>query len=209
MTATVVQALPEATRERVLRLADVLFAEHGYAAVSMREVALAAGVTKPALYYHFRDKEALYEECVLATQQRLGALLRVAAQQEGTLADRLAAVVVALLTGSSHHPVRTQADITEHLPLEARVRVSRSWTELVMGPVVALFETDKDGMREGVTAEQASSALFGAAYGAALVYLPFIEAARGPADGAEDGVPAPPGETAILIADLVLRGVGR
>lgn len=39
-----------------------MFAERGFHATSMNEVALRAGVTKPVLYQHFGSKRALYLE---------------------------------------------------------------------------------------------------------------------------------------------------
>jgi len=45
------------TRSRVQKVALELFAEHGYEKTSLREIAERLGVTKAALYYHFRSKE--------------------------------------------------------------------------------------------------------------------------------------------------------
>ena len=45
------------TRARILDIALELFAEHGYEKTSLREIADRLGVTKAALYYHFRTKE--------------------------------------------------------------------------------------------------------------------------------------------------------
>lgn len=54
------------TRERIVDAALRLFSERGTTAVSMRELADAAGVTVPGLYYHFASKadliRALYEQ---------------------------------------------------------------------------------------------------------------------------------------------------
>ena len=56
------------TRNRVLECALSLFSERGTTAVSMRELADAAGITVPGLYYHFASKadliRALYRERV-------------------------------------------------------------------------------------------------------------------------------------------------
>jgi AcrR family transcriptional regulator len=46
-------------RERILDVARDLFLAKGFAATSMQEIADAVGMTKPALYYHFRDKQDL------------------------------------------------------------------------------------------------------------------------------------------------------
>lgn len=45
------------TRERIQQTAIALFSENGYEHTSLREIAEHLGVTKAALYYHFKTKE--------------------------------------------------------------------------------------------------------------------------------------------------------
>jgi AcrR family transcriptional regulator len=47
-------------RGQILSTAKNLFIQHGYHGLSMREIAESIGVTKAALYYHFKDKEELF-----------------------------------------------------------------------------------------------------------------------------------------------------
>jgi AcrR family transcriptional regulator len=49
---------------QTLVAAHELFAERGYAAVKMDEIAAAVGVTKPLLYNYFGNKERLYISCM-------------------------------------------------------------------------------------------------------------------------------------------------
>lgn len=49
-------------REVLLEAALDLFTTKGYAAATVREIVQEAGVTKPALYYYFRNKERVYLE---------------------------------------------------------------------------------------------------------------------------------------------------
>jgi len=57
--------LPRAEREQqMLAAARGLFAERGYAAVTMDDVATAVGVTKPLLYTYFGNKERLFAACM-------------------------------------------------------------------------------------------------------------------------------------------------
>ncbi|HEX7289806.1 MAG TPA: helix-turn-helix domain-containing protein [Conexibacter sp.] len=57
--------LPRAERERlILDVAHARFAAHGFAAVTMDDVAADAGVTKPLLYAYFGNKERLYLACM-------------------------------------------------------------------------------------------------------------------------------------------------
>ena len=188
----------EATRDRVLRLADALFARRGYAAVSMRDVALASGVTKPALYYHFRDKDALFTECLLLHQMQLGERLRAALEVPGSLADRVAAAAAALIAGAAHHPARTRSDVVEHLPEAERVRIDASFDENVMAPLVRLFgeAVAEAEARAGVDPELAAVALVAVCTSG----LPG-QSTAGP--GAADATAA----LAAQVADVLLRGV--
>lgn len=53
---------PTKTKDRILHKACLLFAEHGYDAVSTRQIAKEANVRHGSLRYHFTSKEALYTE---------------------------------------------------------------------------------------------------------------------------------------------------
>ena len=50
-----------ATREALLDAAEHAFRERGVARTSLAEVAAAAGMTRGAVYWHFRDKADLFE----------------------------------------------------------------------------------------------------------------------------------------------------
>lgn len=52
------------TRRALVTAARQLFAEKGYAGTGTPEIAVAAGVTRGALYHHFADKEALFAAVV-------------------------------------------------------------------------------------------------------------------------------------------------
>lgn len=48
------------TRNAILTTATKLFLEHGFGGTSTRDIAKQIGITQPALYHHFSDKEELY-----------------------------------------------------------------------------------------------------------------------------------------------------
>ncbi len=73
----------QARRQQLIDVALDLFAEHGYAATTMDDIAEAAGVTKPLLYQHFDSKRALYLELTERISTSLVAGLRDATQQAG------------------------------------------------------------------------------------------------------------------------------
>jgi AcrR family transcriptional regulator len=51
----------EQTRAALIAAAAEAFAEHGYTATSITQIAAAARVTKGAVYHHFSDKQSLFE----------------------------------------------------------------------------------------------------------------------------------------------------
>lgn len=50
----------ERTTARILDEAEALFAQHGFAGTSLRDIATAVGIQQPGLYRHFAGKEELY-----------------------------------------------------------------------------------------------------------------------------------------------------
>jgi AcrR family transcriptional regulator len=50
----------EATRNLLIEVAQENFTEHGYAATSIDDIIVQAGVARGALYHHFAGKEALF-----------------------------------------------------------------------------------------------------------------------------------------------------
>mgnify|MGYP001812243501 FL=1 len=55
------QTKGERTAERILDVAESLFAAQGYDGTSLRQIADGAGIKEPGLYNHFVGKQALYE----------------------------------------------------------------------------------------------------------------------------------------------------
>jgi len=60
-----------ARRDEILEVAVGLFAMHGYHGVSMDNIGVAAGVTGPALYHHFKNKEAMLVAALIQVSEGL------------------------------------------------------------------------------------------------------------------------------------------
>ena len=77
-------------REHVLRVALVTFARFGYRKTSMEDVARAADISRPGLYFLFASKQNLFRAAVVqALDEDVAAAQRTLADTERPLRDRL------------------------------------------------------------------------------------------------------------------------
>jgi AcrR family transcriptional regulator len=91
------------TVEKILTASNMLFYSQGLRAVSMDQVAAAAGLTKRTLYYHFKSKDALIESWL--TQRTEHARAETAAI-EGSAIERLRTAFARLEPQVSHPAYR-------------------------------------------------------------------------------------------------------
>ena len=112
-------------RQQLLDVARDVFAERGFHATSMDEIAEAAGVTKPVLYQHFPSKRSLYVELLTDTGDQLlaGADRRDAERRAGPRPrrERLPRV----LPLRRRQPGRLPAAVQRVDPHRSRVRAHR------------------------------------------------------------------------------------
>ena len=115
------------TRDRILSVALRLFATQGYANTSLREIADELGVTKAALYFHYKTKEDILNGILLGHLESTNALIAEAAPHIATLAGReeLLRRLAAYQAGRSLHLMRLiRENFTEigNLPFGAEIK---------------------------------------------------------------------------------------
>lgn len=59
------------TRQHILDVALRLFSQQGVSSTSLGEIAKAAGVTRGAIYWHFKDKSDLFSEIWELSESKL------------------------------------------------------------------------------------------------------------------------------------------
>jgi AcrR family transcriptional regulator len=84
------------TRRLILRAAQKRFANAGYAATSVQDIVDDAKVSKPALYYHFKDKAGLFQALVHEAHDERYRVLREAAARGGDIRTQLENLLAAL-----------------------------------------------------------------------------------------------------------------
>ncbi len=86
-----------------MALAAELFAERGYRATTVREIAEAAGVLSGSLYHHFDSKESIIDELLSSYLDELLALYRAIVSEGGTSIDVLSRLVQAAFSSFDRH----------------------------------------------------------------------------------------------------------
>lgn len=155
------------TRERLLRVAERLFATEGIDAVSMRRICAEAGQrNKTALQYHFGSKENLVEailaDRMTAINARRQAMLDeiVAEGRGGDLRGLVAAVVVPFAEQMSdasggRHYVRFVARLFSRGDAVALLGDRRPWTK-ILHDIVAMIREHLTGIPDDVVVERLS-----------------------------------------------------
>lgn len=155
----------EETRNAILRVAHHLFMTYGYRAVTTRQLAEACGLTQPALYHHFADKEALYLAVVTEELAKMKAALeRITRRPEG-VPERLKHLASFLLSRVQYDLGLMLHDVRYELSPEVRTSLGLLFHESVIAPIAALFEegihqgTLRDPEHGGITPVLAASLL--------------------------------------------------
>ncbi len=77
--ATKIEA--EETRQRILDAAEEVFHAQGVARTSLNEIAQAAGVTRGAIYWHFRNKVDLFDAMCARVRVPMAAMVQASADE--------------------------------------------------------------------------------------------------------------------------------
>jgi AcrR family transcriptional regulator len=164
----------EVKRDAVLRTAAHLFLEQGYQKTSMSALATRLNITKPSLYYYFRNKEEILVECYRAGIAQIESHLQPAVVDSGTALFRLRLFVHGYATAVlTHYFGRCVAMIDDsELSVEARRgvrdlkrRVDSSIRSLVLAGI-------QDGSIYPCNPKLASFAISGAINWAGTWYKP-------------------------------------
>lgn len=138
-------------RSQLIAAAEKMMAQHGFLAVRLEDIGAAAGVTGPAIYRHFPNKEAFLVELLVGVSARLlaGATDVVASIEEP--ADALEGLIDFHLDFAFGEPdlIRIQDRDLTHLPPPAQRQVRRAqrqyieiWVDVLRRSYAALDEAD-------------------------------------------------------------------
>lgn len=129
------------TLYRILESSTELFVQQGYRGLSMREIAESVGLSKPALYHHFKDKETLFLAVLGHHLETFGQLVLTAQKQQGAYKQ-----LKNFLTSFFALPVTTRRVITlssqemGHLSVENRQVFGKRYHQDFLHPLENILQ---------------------------------------------------------------------
>jgi AcrR family transcriptional regulator len=135
------------SRDRLFRAAVAEFSEQGFEGARVDRIAAAAGVNKAMLYYHFTNKQTLYQDVIRDMARAIGTRAQAIARAPGSAQARLDAWVEAVVEEAAARPwfppimLRELASGAAHLDAET--------FGLLNGVHASMREVIADGQRRG------------------------------------------------------------
>ncbi len=133
------------TKGRIERAATRKFARHGFDGASVRQIVAEASVTKPVLYYYFKDKRGLYLSLLETAVAPLCEQIEGIAAGTGAPPERIEAIVMAFLQFFRENPDQFQL---LHRAVERRERevqgIARTYFRRIFSAVSQVL---RDGVR--------------------------------------------------------------
>jgi len=126
------QKKPSKTAQLIQDSATKLFfAEKGYDGTIMDELASITGANKASIYYHFKNKQGLYEKCMTDLFSKVADQVEQAVNQKTNPTEQLANFITAFSVAAYANPqipsalMREMATGGENMPVSARQQMQR------------------------------------------------------------------------------------
>jgi AcrR family transcriptional regulator len=136
-----------ANMENILDISWKLFQLKGFRGISMDEICLQCEITKPTLYYYFKDKEDLFARVLVHKLEELG----LAAESSGSLEDRLSRIAAIFLENFQSEYTSLVHDREHILQPENQELIRSAFRREMYDPIA---EVMKQGVTEGRLIEE-------------------------------------------------------
>lgn len=192
------EAAPEVqtVRERILSQSTRMFAERGFAEVTIREIAAAAGVEAPTIYHYFGDKRSLYRTACVTCFVAAARPFYDAWTSTAPAADRIRQFTTSLCHSLSSDEVfcrLLQRELIDHDP-ESMAELNQASFQIHFNELLALVKA----VPHGGDPVKLTFSIFALAFG--YTQLRPVETAAAPPIVLSES----PGEMAGLILGIVL-----
>lgn len=136
-------------RDRILRAAEALFAERGFDATSIGEIALRAHVNRALLYYYFEHKEDLYHALLREGVEKLHAAVSRAVSVTTSVREALRGFLQEYLHIAQTHPGLVRIVYREIVGARREDEQSQNLVRQFMQTILLLEQVLRRGVQSG------------------------------------------------------------
>ena len=134
------------TYQLIIHTARRLFMELGYRAVSTRQIAQICGVTQPAIYHHFKNKQTLYIEVMKQALHQTELDLNAFLSEFTTFQERLTQIALYMTEHFEMDLAQMFHDISHELHPTEQQHLYQSWSNSFLTPFEKMIN---DGVSTG------------------------------------------------------------
>lgn len=131
-------------RERILEVAEEIFAEKGYRSTTLNEIADRVNIKTPGLYYYFKSKSDIYNSLLMEVYFHLAEKVLEPVKNASDLREKIRLLVVLLVDFWSEHP-----GFPRIIAREALTRSRFIDEEFIPNFLVPMFEELVNALGEG------------------------------------------------------------
>jgi AcrR family transcriptional regulator len=154
-------------RETILTTAKSLFIQHGYRGLAMRQISDALGVSKAALYYHFKDKEELFIAILSANLNEIENAINDIQAKKISCSEQIALFIEYVLNQPAEQRaiIRLGSQEMAHVSDAARQKFGKTYHDQFIGKLQNIFQTGvENGEFRPIDSSIATWALLGMMY---------------------------------------------
>lgn len=152
----------ERTRQAILETATRLFMQKGFGQTSTRDIAKEIGITQPALYHHFSDKEVLFLSVMTEFSRKVHQdINKVLRKHQLDPEEQLFEIVKVL---KKHHTISIYEQYNQAIQLLSKSSQRKFNMIFVMdylGPIGEYFKQPEVGLRADLLPREAAELFLG------------------------------------------------
>lgn len=129
-------------RDQIIETAKELFMKQGYVATSTRQIATILNITQPAIYHHFKNKEAIFIIVISEFALEIGTHLQ--SIEENNKRDHLVAMALYLRDSHDMNFSLMMSDLQNAISDETNQNIFGIWFNNYFKPFIDYFESIKE-----------------------------------------------------------------
>jgi AcrR family transcriptional regulator len=129
-------------RKQILETSKSLFIQQGYHGLAMRQISEALGVSKAALYYHFKDKEELFLAIISSNLDEIESAIDLIQSKQVSCTEQIVLFVEYVLKQPAEQRAMIRLASQEMSQLSAAIRkkFDKTYHDQFIGKLQTIFQ---------------------------------------------------------------------